>query len=181
MTPEEINKKIVETIPAEIDREMQDRAALVPGCDFCHARDMEDREKWCVAQFRHFFIAGLRTERERQMKEAAYFPEYDSIVDKVFGAGNIESWERDEAERLVRLAKAELLKELAASPTIKGWVARDKNGEVWFYMQKPHRNGRMWTTGSGDGRYVIYLAHISFPGLGWEDEPIEVELPIIRK
>ena len=36
------------------------------------------------------------------------FPQYDNIVEKVFGAGNLEGWERDEAEILVALAKEEL-------------------------------------------------------------------------
>ena len=40
------------------------------------------------------------------------FPQYDNIVEKVFGAGNLEGWERDEAEMLVALAKEELLKSL---------------------------------------------------------------------
>ncbi len=40
------------------------------------------------------------------------FPHYKSIVEKVFGAGNLESFEYDEVEQLVSLAKEELLKDL---------------------------------------------------------------------
>lgn len=40
------------------------------------------------------------------------FPHYKNIVDKVFGAGNLENFEYDEAERLVLLSKEELLKDL---------------------------------------------------------------------
>lgn len=40
------------------------------------------------------------------------FPLYDNIVEKVFGAGNLDGWERDEAEMLVVLAKEELLNSL---------------------------------------------------------------------
>lgn len=40
------------------------------------------------------------------------FPNYKSIVDKVFGAGNLDSFEYEEAESLVSLAKEELLKDL---------------------------------------------------------------------
>lgn len=43
------------------------------------------------------------------------FPQYDNIVDKVFGAGNLESWEYSEAEQLVNLAKEELLESLQKS------------------------------------------------------------------
>lgn len=40
------------------------------------------------------------------------FPNYTSIVDKVFGAGNLDGFEYEEAEALVSLAKEELLKDL---------------------------------------------------------------------
>ena len=40
------------------------------------------------------------------------FPHLNNIVDKVFGAGNLESFEYEEAEQLVLLAKEELLKDL---------------------------------------------------------------------
>lgn len=40
------------------------------------------------------------------------FPHLNNIVDKVFGIGNLESLEYEEAEQLVLLAKEELLKDL---------------------------------------------------------------------
>ena len=40
------------------------------------------------------------------------FPHLDNIVDKVFGTGNLESWEYEEAKQLVLLAKEELLKDI---------------------------------------------------------------------
>ena len=40
------------------------------------------------------------------------FPHLNNIVDKVFGTGNLESLEYEEAEQLVLLAKEELLKDL---------------------------------------------------------------------
>lgn len=46
------------------------------------------------------------------LQQEPRFPQYDNIVEKVFGAGNLEFWERDEAEMLVALAKEELLKSL---------------------------------------------------------------------
>ena len=60
------------------------------------------------------------------------FPQYDNIVDKVFGAGNLESWERNEAEQLVNLAKEELLESLQKSDVnldeeINSWL---KNGPI---------------------------------------------------
>ena len=46
------------------------------------------------------------------------------MVDKVFGAGNLESWEYKEAEKLVFLAKEELLKDLEVN---KGHESEDKS------------------------------------------------------
>lgn len=49
-----------------------------------------------------------------EVKEVAdvRFPHEKNIVDKVFGAGNLEYWEYNEAKVLVALAKEELLKDL---------------------------------------------------------------------
>lgn len=126
------------------------------------------------------FKAGIAYERERQEKEAAYFPEYDSIVNKVFGAGNLESWELDEAKRLVSLAKAELLKDLASGPTIKGWISRDGHGSLVFSNEKPSRlewcGWKLWKI-SRDTPAVV-LPNSLFPSLRWEDEPREIEIII---
>lgn len=40
------------------------------------------------------------------------FPHLNNIIDKVFGTGNLESFEYEEAEQLVLIAKEELLKDL---------------------------------------------------------------------
>lgn len=53
------------------------------------------------------------------------FPHLNNIVEKVFGAGNLESWEYKEAEQLVLLAKEELLKDLEAKE-----VDLEKLGEI---------------------------------------------------
>lgn len=45
-------------------------------------------------------------------EEPINFPHERNIVEKVFGAGNLESWEYEEAKKLVLLAKEELLKDL---------------------------------------------------------------------
>lgn len=48
----------------------------------------------------------------RQSKPKVRFPHEKDIVDKVFGAGNLDGWEYDEAKALVELAKEELLKDI---------------------------------------------------------------------
>ena len=60
---------------------------------------------------------------------------------------------------------------------IKGWVARDKDGSITLYEDKPFRDGEIWKGCSwkSSGIYDLF-----FPDLKWEDEPVEVELSIIK-
>ena len=55
----------------------------------------------------------------------------------------------------------------------KLWVARDKNGFLFAYEDKPARckNQREWL-----GRFLCSMKNSYFPELKWEYEPIEVEL-----
>ena len=55
----------------------------------------------------------------------------------------------------------------------KLWVARDKNGFLFVYEDKPTRcdNQREWL-----GRFLCSMKNSYFPELKWEDEPIEIEL-----
>ena len=55
----------------------------------------------------------------------------------------------------------------------KLWVARDKNGFLFVYEDKPTRcdNQKEWI-----GRFLCSMKNSYFPELKWEDEPIEVEL-----
>ena len=55
----------------------------------------------------------------------------------------------------------------------KLWVARDKNGFLFAYEDKPTRrdNQKEWL-----GRFLTSMKNSYFPELKWEDEPIEVEL-----
>ena len=55
----------------------------------------------------------------------------------------------------------------------KLWLARDKNGFLFAYEDKPERckNQREWL-----GRFLCSMRNSYFPELKWEDEPIEVEL-----
>ena len=59
----------------------------------------------------------------------------------------------------------------------KLWVARDKNGFLFAYEDKPTRCDirKEWF-----GRFLSSMKNSYFPELKWEDEPIEVELrPVI--
>ena len=55
----------------------------------------------------------------------------------------------------------------------KLWVARDKNGFLFAYEDKPTRcdNQKEWI-----GMFFSSMKNSYFPELKWEDEPIEIEL-----
>ena len=55
----------------------------------------------------------------------------------------------------------------------KLWVARDKNGFLFAYEEKPTRwdNQKEWL-----GRFFSSMENSFFPELTWEDEPLELEL-----
>ena len=61
------------------------------------------------------------------------------------------------------------------APKIKGWVARDKDGQGFVFRSMPFRssNGKGWV-----GFYHVVLQQDDFPEVTWEDEPIEVEFEI---
>ena len=75
-----------------------------------------------------------------------------------------------------------LLMEQGSFPKIKGWVARDKDGELSFFSVHPMRFEDYATKWCVPGACIV--CHLgfneSFPDLKWEDEPIEVELIIHR-
>ena len=56
----------------------------------------------------------------------------------------------------------------------KLWVARDNNGKLYLYNEKPkyYNNLKVWFS----GRMCSKLDNNFFPNLTWKDEPIEVEL-----
>ena len=62
------------------------------------------------------------------------------------------------------------------------WVARDKNGTVWLYTNKPIRSSMFsrWNVDSENSllhtNEWMEIDRDLFPDLKWEDEPIEVEL-----
>ena len=84
------------------------------------------------------------------LQQEPRFPQYDNIVEKVFGAGNLDGWERDEAEILVALAKEELLKSLQQEQPNKYETALEK--------------ARKWMPNVNQGGHAILID--IFPELG---------------
>lgn len=59
------------------------------------------------------------------------------------------------------------------------WVARDKDGTLIMFHEKPIRRIDYW--GPSDDNEVFTITEGLFPNLKWEDEPLEVELTPTRK
>ena len=53
----------------------------------------------------------------------------------------------------------------------KLWVARDADGEIAFFKEKPERSEYFWCS-----KWSCSIRREMFPDLTWKDEPIEVEL-----
>lgn len=59
------------------------------------------------------------------------------------------------------------------------WIARDKDGSLWLYDEKPIREEKcsVWINESNiTDEGIGVLQPTMFPSLKWEDEPIEVDL-----
>lgn len=65
-----------------------------------------------------------------------------------------------------------------AEAVIQGWVAIDKDKNLFFYRDKPKRVGSMlyWI-----GEVLMELDNSLFPDLTWESEPQECEIILKRK
>jgi hypothetical protein len=66
------------------------------------------------------------------------------------------------------------------------WVARDEDGALWLYKEKPERNEKAGVFIARKNGIVslgiVLLDERMFGELEWEDEPMEVEIkPTKRK
>ncbi len=52
------------------------------------------------------------------------------------------------------------------------WLARDKDGELYLYFNRPERGETVWVAESGYMRIDDNL----FPNLTWGDEPKEITI-----
>ena len=60
------------------------------------------------------------------------------------------------------------------------WIARDENGELWLYEEKPYRKVNRWTSSDGDCQLLINSDW--FPEVSCEDEePRELVLKPIKE
>lgn len=64
---------------------------------------------------------------------------------------------------------------------IRGWAARDEDGQMWLYKHKPIRMFDYISYGQWDGEVVDTRPYSYFPDLTWNSEPVETEIIIKRK
>ena len=58
---------------------------------------------------------------------------------------------------------------------LKGWIARDMSGDLYFYSDMPERNVNVFFASRGR---VINLGTAMFPEVTWESSPVEVVFKI---
>ena len=58
---------------------------------------------------------------------------------------------------------------------ITGWVARESDGYIYMFAEKPKRNKMI---GGWSGETLLEFPKDTFPEILWSSEPIEVELTI---
>ena len=72
--------------------------------------------------------------------------------------------------------------EKEADAVIQGWVARDDDGDLFFYNDKPRREKAVWDEPQyWIGKTQTDLDPNLFPDLTWDSEPEEVEIILKRK
>ena len=122
------------------------------------------------------------TEAEKKACEA-YPVEYGSYgldVNEEARKAYLDGYEAGKADGSTRA-----IDQLNALPKVKAWVARDKfQDKLVLFNDKPYRpeEGQLgiWKLDKG-GVISLPMSRDFFPELKWEDEPVEVEIHIVRK
>lgn len=58
---------------------------------------------------------------------------------------------------------------------LRGWVARDKNGDIALFTHEPERHGSVWLSVEGS---VWPLPKSTFRQVKWTGEPLEANLMV---
>ena len=122
------------------------------------------------------------TEAEKKTGEI-YPPKYGAYgrdLNEENRKAYMEGYEAGKADGSTRA-----IDQLNALPKVKAWVARDKfQDKLVLFNEKPYRpdDGQLgiWKL-EGGGVISLPMSRDFFPELKWEDEPIEVEIHIVKK
>jgi len=64
--------------------------------------------------------------------------------------------------------------------TVNLWVAKDQDGSLWLFSEKPTRSEKEEGSWICDGSFMMLPRNLEeglqFSGLTWESEPVEVRL-----
>ena len=86
----------------------------------------------------------------------------------------ILEWGREMADKIFHKKKDEM--------TVKGWIARDESGFIYYYSVKPHKSLRFSQWCVGRSHQLVLLSDDIFPFVKWEDEePTPCEITIKLK
>ena len=79
----------------------------------------------------------------------------------------------------IELEKKEKGKGKNTQIALKGWVARDKSGEISLYRLEPNRSMKadVWDALLCD---TLLIDRTAFPDLTWEDEPLKVVVQLVK-
>lgn len=98
------------------------------------------------------------------------------------GVDNYENWYDENAPRHFKASELDFYNVYEITETvIKGWVAKDKDGETTIHKNYPERRECYWWSDENNCQEDYNLDSDLFPDLKWEDEPLEVELIIKTK
>ena len=62
---------------------------------------------------------------------------------------------------------------------LEGWVARDEDGELYLYTEKPRKDGDLWNVDIINSSCLMELRSALFPEVQWsDDEPTRVSITI---
>ena len=119
-------------VMAEIEKIIADETESIK--TFEHSKNVSERQRSNARIEMLMYIRSLLDTLEvKEVKlPSPRFPHLNNIVDKVFGTGNLESLEYEEAEQLVLLAKEELLKDLE----VKEVDLKNELKEDWLFADK---------------------------------------------
>lgn len=116
------------------------------------------------------------TSKETALVEKKAYKRYPIKV-KPAGNGYVE-----DVNMAARQAYIKAAQDFDKLPSIKGWVARDKDGSLHFFGTKPERYEgydihRWWVSGACI-QCALGFRKNWYPNLKWEDEPIAVRLTL---
>ena len=123
------------------------------------------------------------TDKEYEQKKRECWEEFwDEISGNIDFAPGVDDHMKEHIYDTFDRAYALGKHEKDADTVIQGWVARDDDGDLFFYNDKPRREKAVWDEPQyWIGETQIDLDPNLFPDLTWESEPEPVEIIIKRK